>query len=290
VAVHRESPRAARPFVGINCAALAASLLESELFGYEKGAFTGAASAKPGLLETADGGTVFLDEVGEMPLDVQAKLLRVLELRQVMRVGGTRPRAFDARFVSATNRDLAVEVERGAFRRDLYYRLAGLTLTVAPLRERASEIAELSRVFARRAAAALGAPAPDVSQAALLALERYAWPGNVRELRNVVERAVVINGARTIALEHLPPEVQGIATRATASRDALDARATIAPQPGSIPDDDARGPDPDERRRILDALESCAGNQTRAAELLGIPRRTFTRRLALYDLPRPRRR
>ena len=276
-AIHRRSPRAAGPFLRLNCAALSESLLESELFGHEKGAFTGAVRAKPGLLETADKGTVFLDEVGELPLSTQVKLLRVLEDRRVMRVGGLTARRIDVRFVAATNRDLAAEIQRGAFRQDLFFRLDGITLAIPPLRERTGEIAALARRFAAQAAGALGRETPGISAEALAALEAHAWPGNVRELRNVVERAVVLSSGGELLREHLLLPV--VPSKAAAAR---------APLPSA---EAARGAnEAAERLRIIEALERCAGNQTHAAALIAMPRRTFVARLKAYGIPRPRTR
>ncbi|MCA9709618.1 MAG: sigma 54-interacting transcriptional regulator, partial [Myxococcales bacterium] len=206
--IHRLSPRGEGPFVGINCAAVSDSLFESELFGYEKGAFTGATQAKPGLLETGHRGTVFLDEVGEMPLSTQAKLLRVLETRQVMRVGGLRPRDVDVRFVAATNQDLERDAQTGRFREDLYYRLNGISLVIPPLRERTAEIPALAGLFIDEAArdAGLHEGAPVLSSDAERWLVRYAWPGNIRELRNAIGRAVILATAGVIEPEHLQPE------------------------------------------------------------------------------------
>ncbi len=266
-AIHRLSPRKSRPFVRLNCAALSETLVESELFGHEKGAFTGAESAKPGLIEEAQGGTVFLDEVGELPLGTQAKLLRVLEQRELHRVGGLKPRPIDVRFVAATNRDLDAEVAAGRFRADLLYRLNGASLRVPPLRERPAEIAPLARLFATRAAEGLGLDAPPaLSAEALTRLEAYSWPGNIRELRNVMERAVLLGG-ESIGLEHLP-------------LDKLAAVWTAAPVRGGS----------SMRDRILEALEANAHNQTRAAEQLGVSRQTLSTWLDRYDIPRPRRR
>jgi DNA-binding NtrC family response regulator len=270
--VHARSPRAGRPFVGLSCAALTESLLESELFGHERGAFTGATQAKPGLIETAAGGTLFLDEVGEMPPGMQAKLLRVLEEKRVTPVGGVRPRAVDVRVVSASNRDLAKEIAAGRFRADLYYRLSGATLTVPPLRERRREIAPLAERFMR----AMGArtrrgPAPRLAAAALAALEAYPWPGNVRELRNVIERAVLVCPGEVIEPDHLPQEIAG---------------ARAAPPPPAPAELEAIA---DERERIRVALERAAGNQTAAARLLGISLRTMVNRMNQFGFPRPRK-
>jgi transcriptional regulator with PAS, ATPase and Fis domain len=201
-AIHRASPRSRGPFLGLNCSAISESMLEAELFGHEKGAFTGAVQARPGLFESASGGTVFLDEIGELPLATQVKLLRVLEDRRVMRVGGRKAIDVDVRFVAATNRDLESACARGAFRSDLYYRLAGLTLTIPPLRERREEIAPLARLFAERSARQLDRATPTIPPVAVTQLESYPWPGNVRELRNAMERAVVL-AFDVILPEHL---------------------------------------------------------------------------------------
>jgi two-component system response regulator AtoC len=279
--IHLLSRRAGKPFVGLNCAALAASLLESELFGHEKGAFTGAGQAKPGLLETADGGTLLLDEVGEMPTSVQVKLLRVLEERTVLRIGGTRPRPIDVRILSATNRNLEAEVETGTFRRDLFFRLNGITVEIPPLRDRPSEIEPLGRRFVEQAAKRLGVPAPEVDRAVWDRLQQYKWPGNVRQLRNVIERAVVLAEGGRITPDVLPVDTYvGPVPKPEPPR-------SVAPAGRGPADDSDVGY---ERNRILEALERCAGNQTRAAEMLGISRRTLVSRLSDYDLPRPRKR
>jgi DNA-binding NtrC family response regulator len=273
-AIHRSSPRKHRSFVRINCAALAETLLESELFGHEKGAFTGAVRAKPGLLETADGGTVMLDELGEMPGQTQAKMLRVLEQKQVLRVGGLEPKDIDVRFISATNRDLEQEVMRGNFRRDLYFRLNGVTLVIPPLRSRQTEIAPLADRFVTRVARELGRDsAPRISRRAMELLLGYEWPGNIRELRNVMERAVLLAGD-SIEPEHLPFEKMTMP------------RSNAMPvETPAVSLEDSK----DERERILRALEACGGNQTRAAKMLGIGRRTLTAKLTKYNMPRPRK-
>lgn len=205
--VHRMSPRSSKPYLKLNCAALSETLLESELFGHERGAFTGAVSSKQGLLETANGGTVFLDEVGELPHATQVKLLRVLEERVVQRVGGLKPIPLDVRFIAATNRDLETEIVRGTFRQDLYFRLNGATLVIPPLRERASEIPDLARAFISQAARNMGLGSqPALSREALAMMVSYSWPGNIRELRNVAERAVLLCGDGPIESSHLPLE------------------------------------------------------------------------------------
>jgi transcriptional regulator of acetoin/glycerol metabolism len=203
--LHRQSPRADKPLLRLNCAALSETLLESELFGHERGAFTGAVAQKRGLLETADGGTVFLDEIGELPPTVQVKLLRVIEERTVTRVGGLNSRSLDVRFVAATNRDLEVEVGRGTFRQDLFFRLNGVTIVIPPLRERRDEIERLAQAFLAAASRHRPRP-PRLSPEALGMLLAYSWPGNVRELRNVIERAVVLSKDDEIAPRHLPTE------------------------------------------------------------------------------------
>jgi two-component system response regulator AtoC len=271
--VHRTSPRAARALVRLNCAALTDSLVESELFGHERGAFTGAVRDRAGLLEAADGGTVMLDEVGELSAAIQAKLLRVIEDRQVMRVGSTRVRTVDVRFIAATNRDLEAEVAAGRFRRDLYFRLAGVVLELPPLRQRPVEIEALARQFLAEASARLGAETPSLTPAALDALRAHAWPGNVRELRNVVERAVLVGHDGLVDAADL-----GLRTTADEEPASVEApaEAALSSEMADL-----------ERRRIVDALESCAGNQSRAAALLGMPRRTFVKRLEKYGIRRP---
>jgi transcriptional regulator with PAS, ATPase and Fis domain len=265
------------PLTRVNCASLAAALLESELFGHEKGAFTGATRHKVGLFEAGDRGTVLLDEVGELPLVLQAKLLRVLESREVRRVGAVKPIAVDVRVIAATNRNLPAEVTAGQFRDDLYYRLDGVTLTVPPLRERRSAIAPLALEFLRAAHhRRRGERAPDLSPGALTQLEAHAWPGNVRELKAVIERALLLARGGDLDTRHVVAALGKPASPRTEPR--------AASAPAVLDDDEAR-----ERQRIVEALEACAGNQTRAARRLGIARATLTHKLALYRLPRPRK-
>jgi len=272
--IHRQSPRAERPFLALNCSALSETLLESELFGHERGAFTGADRRKIGYFEAASGGTIFLDEVGELPQGVQAKLLRVLEQRTITRVGGTQPVTIDARVVCATNRDLEAEVERGRFREDLYFRIGAFTLVVPPLRDRRSEILPLAEHFARQFSGELGADAPGFTAAARAALERHDWPGNVRELRNAIERAVVLAPTRSpeplIDVEHLPERLGGGTPEAVAD--------------GGIRGRVARL----EKTEVAAALGAEDGNQTRAAARLGISRFALIRLMQKYGLRKKR--
>jgi DNA-binding NtrC family response regulator/pSer/pThr/pTyr-binding forkhead associated (FHA) protein len=278
--IHRHSSRSKAPFLRLNCAALTETLLESELFGYEKGAFTGAVASKPGLLEVAEGGVVFLDEVGELLPSTQAKLLRVLDDRKVLRVGGLTPRPIDVRIVSATNRDLEAEVQRGAFRLDLLYRLNAMSIIIPPLRERPAEIALLAHRFAAELSAKLGRRVPKFTENAIALLRGYSWPGNVRELRNAIERALILSARDAIDVSDLPVDKMR-ATFATAPV------ATGVTQPPPIT---AAREEADERRRVLEALETWAGHLTHAARLLGISRRTLINKLEKFALPRPRKR
>ena len=266
--LHESSPRAAGAFLRLNCASLPEGLLESELFGYERGAFTGATGAKPGLLEVAEGGTVFLDEVGELPPSVQVKLLLALERGEVMRLGATKPRRINVRFVAATNRNLAHEVEGGRFRADLFYRLNCVTLTVPPLRERPAEIALLAQHFLDSALQRFGVAGRELSLRSMDALRTHSWPGNVRELRNAIERAVLLATDRFIEPEHL----------------ALAGELAMAVSNG-----DGTGDAGSDRDQLEAALAQTGFNQTRAAELLGVSRRTVVRRIARMGLSSRRR-
>jgi two-component system response regulator AtoC len=263
--LHAKSKRAPRPLLRLNCGGFTESLLDSELFGHEKGSFTGADKAKPGLLEMADGGSVFLDEIGELPLGLQARLLRVLQDKKVQRVGALEPRAIDVRFISATNRDLTAEVAAGRFRQDLYYRLNGVTLSIPPLRDRIGELAGLAQTFLTEAG---GERTLRLSRGARARLEQHVWPGNIRELRNVIERAALMCEGDEITEEDLQLETAEPAASASGSLHA-DVESL-------------------ERKRILEALESCGGNQTRAAQKLGISRGTLLSRLKQYGITRPR--
>ncbi len=252
--------------VRANCAAMAPSLIESELFGHEKSAFTGASQTRVGLIEAAQGGTVFLDEVGELPEAVQAKLLRVIETREITRVGAVTPIALDVRFVAATNRDLVAEVAEGRFRSDLFYRLDGATLVIPPLREHPERIGPLARQFIANAPT----KRPQSLDGEVLAqLEAHDWPGNVRELKAVLERAIILAGdsplqARHLTIRHIKPQAP---------------QAVVAPTSEEAA----------ERQRIVEALDACAGNQTRAAKLLGISRATLVTKLSIHRIQRPRK-
>ncbi|MRG90885.1 sigma 54-interacting transcriptional regulator [Polyangium spumosum] len=289
--IHEASPRRNKPFVAVHCAALSETLLESELFGHKKGSFTGATEDKKGLFEAADGGTVLLDEIGELSPSVQVKLLRVLEDRAVLRIGAVAPRPVDVRFIAATNRDLEAEVERGAFRQDLFYRLNGITLVVPPLRQRTAEIGELAAFFLADAWRKLDRKGtPSLAAEARALLERHPFPGNVRELKNAMERAAVLCAGDTVLPEHLPPRIARPSGSPPAQGPAPAPAAPTSTQRITESDVGEAEERLDERQRILDALEKCAHNQTRAAEMLGISRRTLVTRLEEYDLPRPRKR
>ena len=287
-AIHRRSPRASGPYVRLNCGAVPEALLESELFGHERGAFTGAGQAKPGIFESAHGGTLFLDEVAELPLAMQVKLLLVLENREITRIGSTRPRPIDIRVVCATNRDLPARVAAGTFRQDLYFRLNGVALTIPPLRDRPSEVAPLAREFVRDACERAGKPAHTLSRDALTALERHPWPGNVRELKNAVERAVALCTGHQIDSDHLALGglSVGVDRPTHSGAPAVEPRERM-PSSLGLHEDVRRTARDLERKRIAEALERCAGNQTRAAKVLEISRRTLVARLSEFGFARP---
>jgi len=269
-AIHALSPRRAGPFLPINCAAIPEALLESELFGHEKGAFTGASSSRPGKMEAASGGTLFLDEIGEVPLAVQAKLLRAIEEKEVSRVGGQQVIRVDVRIIAATNRDLAARVAEKAFREDLYYRLNVFQIEVPPLRERREDIPRLAARFLEAAARANASPPRRLSPEALKALLAYRWPGNVRELRNAMEAASVVARGDVIGPQDLPPQIA--------------AAAVAPPSPEPIPLPAPRTLEEIERDAIRAALAACGGNKTRAARVLGIGLRTLHRKVREYGI------
>ena len=268
-AIHDESPRAGGPFVAINCAALPEALLESELFGHERGAFTGADRRRVGRFEAADGGTLFLDEVAETSPAVQAKLLRALQERRATPLGGCEGRPFDVRVVCASNRDLQGLVREGLFREDLYFRLAAFPVTIPPLRERRGDVALLARHI-------LGEGGPALDAAALERLERHDWPGNVRELQNALRRAAALCGEGPIRAEHLPP---GLGERAGASARRAGEAAQDAAEIETLEEV--------ERRHVLRAVELCAGNLAEAARRLGVGRSTLYRKLESWGVAKP---
>ena len=280
-AIHNLSPRGGKPLVALNCAAVPEQLLEDELFGHVKGAFTGAHSARAGRFEQADGGTLFLDEIGDMSLPLQAKLLRVLQEREFERLGSSRTVKVDVRVVAATSADLQRRIEDGAFRPDLYYRLNVMHLRLPPLRERREDIRPLAELLLAKFCAGTGLPPKSLSEEAWVALASYHWPGNVRQLQNAVERAAVLTGAATeIRLQDLPEEVREAA--AGGARAPAPAGSEPGRRPPDIPDG---GVDFDavvanvERDLLLQALSKAGGNKMRAAQLLGMKRTTFVEKL-----------
>ena len=273
-ALHARSERASGAFVVVNCGALPEALMESELFGHEKGAFTGAVARSEGIFREASGGTVLLDEVGELPLPLQVKLLRVLQERKIRPVGGAREIDVDVRVVAATNRDIEAEVQAGRFREDLYYRLNVIRIELPRLSERREDIAMLARSFVQRYATEMGKALDGLTPGCVEALERYDFPGNVRELENICERAVALASGRAIGLADLPPQVVGAA--AEGPTDPLE-----LPEGGCDLEQVLAGV---ERSLLEQALERTRGGRTAAAELLGISFRSLRYRLAKHSL------
>jgi len=272
-ALHQNSPRARGPFVAVNCGAIPGEILESELFGHERGAFTGAHQRRIGLIETASGGTLFLDEISELSPELQVKLLRVLEDRKVVRVGGSTQIEVDFRLVAATNRNLEEWVREGRFREDLYYRLKVVTLTIPPLRQRQNDIPLLVRHFIQQFNRELDRSVQGVEPSVLAALQRYPWPGNVRELRNLIESLVLFASSEEITLENLPPELR---------------MPTAAPQATVGAVWEPRPMAEIEKEAILRTLEHTGGHRAKAAQLLGIGLRTLQRKLKEYGEVSPR--
>jgi DNA-binding NtrC family response regulator len=259
-AIHYRSRRSSAAFVPVNCAGIPESLLESELFGHVKGAFTGATTTRAGFFQTAQGGTLFLDEISETSPPTQVKLLRVLQDREICMVGSSKPRNVDVRIIAATNKDPHALIEKGLFREDLYYRLDVLAIALPPLRERKDDVLPLVRHFATKFAREAGRSLPSISDAALKALVSYDWPGNVRELENVVQRLIVMSDAELVQVAHLP-----LAMRYSVPRDP-GLHLTLAEV---------------EAAHIRRVLEHCGGNKSRAAQLLGIDRKTLRKKLGL---------
>ena len=264
--IHENSSRARRSFVAVNCAAIPENLLESELFGHEKGAFTGALGRRIGRIERASGGTLFLDEIGDMSLALQSKLLRVLQEREIERVGGDGPISVDVRVIAATNRDLEGDVARGRFREDLYYRLAVVQVKLPPLRARGEDIRLLAEHFLHGASAEFDRPVRRLDPATLAILRNHPWPGNVRQLRNALERAVLMAEGPVLRPIHLPPDVRNPAQQSLQDSEAVGTLADV------------------EKRYIEQVLNSTGGHMARAAEVLGIHRNTLRRKLESYGL------
>jgi DNA-binding NtrC family response regulator len=262
-AIHYHSPRASSPFVPVNCGAIPEELLESELFGHVKGAFTGALETRAGFFQTADGGTIFLDEISETSLSMQVKLLRVLQDREVVMVGSTRPRKVDARILASTNKDLAGLVKKGFFREDLFFRVHVITIDLPPLRERGEDLLLLIHHFTARFAEELGKPVPQFSDQALQVLRNYHWPGNVRELENVIQRLIVMTDGGLIEVPDLPSLMRFSALQEVGFHRTL---AEV------------------EEEYIRNVLASVNGNKTRAAKVLGIDRKTLREKLKLREL------
>ncbi len=267
-ALHDHSSRAGRPLISINCTALTETLLESELFGHEKGAFTGAVAAKPGLFELADGGTLFIDEIGEMPGVMQAKLLRVLQDGSMRRVGSLQERRVNVRVITATNRDLAVEVAAHRFREDLYYRINVMSLDLPPLRARAGDITLLVNHFL--------SPDWQIAPDALRALETYGWPGNIRQFINIIERGKILAEDHFITTDELPATVLSPTTSNTAAGMTSSARAIPLADDGTLA--------AIEKSRVVEVMQKQKGNKSRAAQVLGISRRSLYRLLEKYNL------
>ncbi|MEK7205260.1 MAG: sigma-54 dependent transcriptional regulator, partial [candidate division NC10 bacterium] len=287
-AVHYRSTRADKPFLEINCAGLSEHLLESELFGHERGAFTDAKALKRGLLEIADGGTIFLDEIGDMPIAIQPKFLRVLENRTFRRVGGTRDISVDVRVITASNKDLAKLVENKTFREDLYYRLKVMPLSVPPLRDRGNDILLLADLFVQEFNGMLKKRIRGFSPEAQQVLMAYPWPGNVRELRNVTERGMILCQTETIPVACLPAELQQLVGIVPAPP-PLGPTETSVQVPGAaealgVPSSGFGTLEDMEKRYINEVLASVSGNRSQAARLLGISRSTLQDKIRRYGL------
>ena len=265
-ALHRHSLRRERPFVAVNCGAISPGLAESEFFGHVRGAFTGAEQNRAGLFEAAHGGTLFLDEIGELPLEMQPKLLRVLQEGELRPVGGTRARRIDVRIIGATARNLGREVEEGRFRRDLFYRLAVVEISMPPLRDRGADIALLARHFLQRIALRENRPTPELTEESLRSLQRYRWPGNVRELANFMEKAMIFCRSEHLSVEDLPAELRRRERRENEEFSLKEALARL------------------EKEYLRKALRHCGGNRTQAARLLDISLRNLQYKLKEYEL------
>ena len=275
--LHELSPRRRNEFVALNCAAIPATLLESEILGHEKGAFTGAIQRKIGCFEMAHGGTLFLDEIAEMDGNLQAKLLRVLQEQRFRRVGGTEEVQADVRVLAATNRDPGEAIREGRLREDLYYRLNVFTITLPPLRDRPEDIRQLAHHFVQQYAARAGCPVPAIDQGAMEQLLSHQWPGNVRELKSAIDRSSLVSGGSLILTEHLPPEIAAARPSTSAIAAADGEKSTVSLPVGTCMADV-------EREMIRSTIAHTAGNKTRAAKILGISLKTMHNKFKKYDL------
>jgi len=266
-AIHKMSHRSKKSFVGFNCGSFTEELMGNELFGHEKGAFTGAVKSKSGLLEVANGGTVFLDEVGDMPLSMQVKLLRVIQEKEILRVGGTKPISVDVRFIAATHRDLETDVKEGHFRQDLYYRLNVITIKLPALAERKSDIPLLAHFFLAKKSREMQKQIQDIDRKAMDLLMKYSWPGNIRELENIIERAVALENGNTIQVADLPDDIMNLSIEAY--RFNTNKIPTLHEQ---------------EKQYIQWILEKCNGNKTQAAKMMEIDRVSLWRKLKRFGL------
>ncbi|MBW1920009.1 MAG: sigma-54-dependent Fis family transcriptional regulator [Deltaproteobacteria bacterium] len=266
-AIHHLSPRSGKRFVAFNCGSFTEELMANELFGHEKGAFTGATTEKAGLVEVADGGTIFLDEIGDMPMSMQVKLLRVIQEKEFLRVGGVDPIPVDVRFIAATHRDLKEDVEKKVFRQDLFYRLNVITIQLPPLADRNGDVALLAYHFLAEKSKAMRKDIREIDRRAMELLNRYPWPGNVRELENVIERAVALENGPVITEEDLPEHIQQLSIETY--RQHSSAVPTLEEQ---------------EKKYIRWVLERCQGNKTKAAKMMGIDRVSLWRKLKRYGL------
>lgn len=267
-AMHKASHRAGHPFVAVNCAAISKDLIESELFGHAAGAFTGAAKARTGWFEAANHGTIFLDEIGEMPADMQAKLLRVLEAGEFMKVGESKSTRVDVRIIAATNRDLLKEIQQGHFRQDLYYRLSTFQIAIPALRHRKSDIPLLAQYFMKQLAAKMNTAPADMPDSYVLALQAYDWPGNIRELKNAIERSLILADNQPLSVSDLPPEVQALPQGFDESGKRISSLDLASV----------------EKEHIKKVLQHTAGNKTEAARLLHIGLTTLYRKLEEYQI------
>ena len=270
-AIHYSSPRNDKPFIKVNCGALTPTLLESELFGHEKGAFTDAYRIKPGRFELADGGTLFLDEISETASEFQVKLLRVIETQEFERVGGTKPMKVDVRIITSTNKNLKELVDKGAFREDLYYRLNVIQINVPPLRERPEDIPLLAATFVKEFSQQINKPGLALSPKTLALLQNYHWPGNVRQLRNVIEAAVIMCNSQEIQPRHLPPDIREV--------------EPIIGNEDSIPLTVGTSLQEAELALIKATLQKYNGNKSKVADVLGIGRKTLYRKMEEYGIP-----